>query len=121
VLKLTRTAVLAELNQDYVVFAWSRGLSSGQIRRLVLRNAMLPIVTSLGLVFTFLFGGTILVEVTFALQGIGSLLAGSVTFKDVPVVQAITLITAAVIALTALAVDLFSFAADPRVRRRAAS
>lgn len=121
VLKLTRTAVLAELNQDYVVFAWSRGLSSRQIRRLVLRNAMLPIVTSLGLVFTFLFGGTILVEVTFALQGIGSLLAGSVTFKDVPVVQAITLITAAVIALTALAVDLFSFAADPRVRRRAAS
>ena len=121
VLKLTRTAVLAELNQDYVVFAWSRGLTSAQIRRLVLRNAMLPIVTSLGLVFTFLFGGTILVEVTFALQGIGSLLAGSVTFKDVPVVQAITLITAAVIALTALAVDLFSFAADPRVRRRAAS
>jgi peptide/nickel transport system permease protein len=49
------------------------------------------------------------------------LLAGSVTFKDVPVVQAITLLTAAVIAFTALAVDLFSFAADPRVRRRAAS
>ena len=119
VFKLTRTAVLAELDQDYVAFARSRGLSNQQIRRLVLRNAMLPIVTSLGLVFAFLFGGTILVEVTFALQGIGSLLAGSVTFKDVPVVQAITLLTAAVIALTALAVDLFSFAADPRVRRRA--
>jgi peptide/nickel transport system permease protein len=88
---------------------------------MVLRNAMLPIVTSLGLVFAFLFGGTILVEVTFALQGIGSLLASAVTFKDIPVVQAITLLTAAVIALTALAVDLFSFAADPRVRRRAAA
>lgn len=121
VLKLTRTAVLSELDQDYVTFARSRGLPDARIRRLVLRNAMLPVVTSLGLVFTFLFGGTILVEVTFALQGIGSLLAGSVTFKDVPVVQAITLITAAVIALTALAVDLFSFAADPRVRRRAAA
>ena len=121
VFKLTRTAVLAELDQDYVAFAQSRGLSRHQIRSMVLRNAMLPIVTSLGLVFAFLFGGTILVEVTFALQGIGSLLASSVTFKDIPVVQAITLLTAAVIALTALAVDLFSFAADPRVRRRAAA
>ena len=121
VFKLTRTAVLAELDQDYVAFAQSRGLSRHQIRSMVLRNAMLPIVTSLGLVFAFLFGGTILVEVTFALQGIGSLLASSVTFKDIPVVQAITLLTAAVIALTALAVDLFSFAADPRVRKRAAA
>ncbi len=87
----------------------------------MLRNAVMPVITSLGLVFGFLFGGTILVEVTFALPGIGSLLAGSVTFKDVPVVQAITLLTAAVIALTALAVDLFAFVADPRVRRKLAS
>ena len=121
VFKLTRTSVRAELDQDYVTFARSRGLSQQQIRTLVLRNAMLPIITSLGLVFAFLFGGTILVEVTFALQGIGSLLAGSVTFKDVPVVQAITLLTAAVIAITALLVDLVAFAADPRVRKRAAS
>jgi peptide/nickel transport system permease protein len=121
VLKLTRTAVLAELDQDYVAFARSRGLSPRQIQSMVLRNAMLPVITSLGLVFTFLFGGTILVEVTFALQGIGSLLASSVTFKDIPVVQAVTLITAAVIALTALAVDLLYFAVDPRVRKRAAS
>jgi peptide/nickel transport system permease protein len=119
VFKLTRTAVLGELDQDYVAFARSRGLAGRQVRAMVLRNAMIPVVTSLGLVFGFLFGGTILVEVTFALQGIGSLLAGSVTFKDIPVVQAITLLTAAVIALTALAVDLFSFAADPRVRKRA--
>jgi peptide/nickel transport system permease protein len=121
VLKLTRTAVLAELDQDYVAFARSRGLPNSQIRKIVLRNALLPVITSLGLVFTFLFGGTILVEITFALQGIGSLLASSVTFKDVPVVQAVTLLTAAVIALVALAVDLLYFAVDPRVRKRAAS
>ncbi len=121
VLKLTRTAVLAELDQDYVAFARSRGLSNRQVQRLVLRNALLPVITSLGLVLTFLFGGTILVEITFALPGIGSLLANSVTFKDVPVVQAVTLLTAAVIALVALAVDLLYFAVDPRVRRRAAS
>ena len=121
VLKLTRTAVLAELDQDYVAFARSRGLTTRQIQLMVLRNAMLPVITSLGLVFTFLFGGTILVEVTFALQGIGSLLASSVTFKDIPVVQAVTLLTAAVIALVALAVDLLYFAVDPRVRKRAAA
>jgi peptide/nickel transport system permease protein len=118
VFKLTRTAVISELNQDYVAFAQSRGLTRRQIRSLVLRNAMIPVATSLGLVFAFLFGGTILVEVTFALQGIGSLLAGSVTFKDLPVVQAITLLTATVIALTALAVDIFYYAVDPRVRQR---
>ena len=118
VFKLTRTAVIAELNQDYVAFAQSRGLSHRQIRSLVLRNAMIPVATSLGLVFAFLFGGTILVEVTFALQGIGSLLAGSVTFKDLPVVQAITLLTATVIALTALTVDILYYLVDPRVRRR---
>lgn len=121
VFKLTRTAVLGELDQDYVSFAVSRGLSPQQVRAMVLRNAMIPVVTSLGLVFGFLFGGTILVEITFALQGIGSLLASSVTFKDIPVVQAITLLTAAIIAFTALAVDLFYFAADPRVRKRAAA
>jgi len=118
VFKLTRTAVVGELDQDYVAFAVSRGLSRRQIRSIVLRNALIPITTSLGLVFAFLFGGTILVEVTFALQGIGSLLASSVTFKDLPVVQAITLLTAAVIAFTALAVDLLYYAIDPRVRKQ---
>lgn len=118
VFKLTRTAVLGELQQDYVAFAYSRGLARRQVRGLVLRNALIPVATSLGLVFGFLFGGTILVEVTFALAGIGSLLASSVTFKDIPVVQAITLLTALVIALTALGVDLLYYAVDPRVRKR---
>ncbi|MEN9504111.1 MAG: hypothetical protein RI958_37, partial [Actinomycetota bacterium] len=90
----------------------------GQIRRIVLRNAFIPIATSLGLVFGFLFGGTILVEVTFALPGIGGLLASSVTFKDIPVVQAITLLSALVIALSALAVDVLYWLIDPRVRAR---
>jgi len=116
VFKLTRTAVVRELGSDYVTFARSRGLSELAIARLVLRNAAIPIVTSLGLVFAFFFGGTLLVEVTFALPGLGSLLASSVTFKDIPVVQAITLLTAAVIALTALAVDVATWAIDPRVR-----
>ena len=59
--------------------------------RLYLTNAAIPIVTSAGLLLAFLFGGTILVEATYALPGIGTLLADSITFKDVPVVQAVTL------------------------------
>ena len=118
VFKLTRTAVLGELEQDYVAFARSRGLGERAVRKLVLRNAMIPVITSSGLVFAFLFGGTILVEVTFALPGIGGLLASSVTFKDIPVVQAITLLTALVVALTALAVDILTYTIDPRVRAR---
>lgn len=121
VFKLTRTAVLGELRQDYVTFAEGRGLPRARVRRIVLRNALVPVVTSLGLLFAFLFGGTVLVEYTFAVQGLGSLLAASIAFKDIPVVQAITLAVAAVIALTALAVDLLYFAVDPRIRKRAAA
>ena len=117
VIKMTRTAVLAELEQDYVTFARARGLSGRTVSRLYLTNAAIPIVTSAGLMLAFLFGGTILVEVTFALPGIGLLLSESITFKDVPVVQAVTLLVALVIAGTSLLVDLAYLALDPRVRR----
>jgi len=117
VIKMTRTAVLAELEQDYVTFARARGLSGRAVSHLYLTNAAIPIVTSAGLMLAFLFGGTILVEVTFALPGIGSLLSESITFKDVPVVQAVTLLVALVIAGTSLLVDLAYLVLDPRVRR----
>ncbi len=117
VIKMTRTAVLAELEQDYVTFARARGLNGRTVSRLYLTNAAIPIVTSAGLMLAFLFGGTILVEVTFALPGIGSLLSESITFKDVPVVQAVTLLVALVIAGTSLLVDLAYLLLDPRVRR----
>ncbi len=85
VFKLTRTAVLAELDQDYVAFAQSRGLSraSDSLDGAPQRDAS-RLSRVLAWSSAFLFGGTILVEVTFALQGIGSLLASSVTFKDIP-------------------------------------
>ncbi|GLX09413.1 ABC transporter permease [Microbispora sp. NBRC 16548] len=119
VVKLTRAAVIRELDQDYVTFARGRGLSERRVLRLVLRNAAIPIVTSLGLMVAYLFGGTVLIEVTFALPGLGSLMEESVLFKDVPVVQALTLVVALVVSVTALAVDLSYLAIDPRVRARA--
>ena len=120
VLKLTRTAVIKEADQEYVVFARARGLSRVQILRLILRNASLSVLTSLGLTVAYLFGSTLLVEQVYALPGLGSLLDDAVLFKDVPVVQALTLLMAAAIALTALLVDLTYVALDPRVRHEMA-
>ncbi|MBW8484127.1 ABC transporter permease [Actinomadura sp. PM05-2] len=118
VVKLTRAAVVRELDQDYVTFARSRGLGRGTVLRIVLRNAAIPIVTSLGLMVGYLFGGTVLIEVTFALPGLGALLEDAVLFKDFPVVQALTVLVASVVSVTALLVDLAYLAIDPRVRNR---
>jgi peptide/nickel transport system permease protein len=117
VLKITRAAVIQETSQDYVMFARSRGLSEWRITRLVLRNACIPVVTSFGLAVAALVGSTVVVEQMFSLPGLGSLLEEAVTFKDVPVVQALTLLTASAIAVIALIVDLAYLALDPQLRK----
>ncbi|HCU78911.1 MAG TPA: ABC transporter permease, partial [Microbacterium sp.] len=70
ILKLTRTAMLRELEADYVTSARARGLSERSVQRIALRNAAIPIVTGASLVLTFLVGGTVLAETTFALPGL---------------------------------------------------
>ncbi|MBO1900510.1 ABC transporter permease [Leucobacter weissii] len=115
--KITRTAVIRELEQEYIVSARARGLPARRVRGLALRNAAIPIVTGAGLVLTYLVGGAIFVETVFALPGIGTLLEDAVIFKDVPVVQAVTLLVAAVIVGVAIVVDLLYAALDPRLRR----
>jgi peptide/nickel transport system permease protein len=117
VLKITRAAVIQETEQDYVAFARSRGLSEWRITRLVLRNACIPVVTSFGLALAALIGSTVVVEQMFSLPGLGSLLEDAVTFKDVPVVQALTLLVAAAIAVVTLLVDLAYLALDPQLRQ----
>lgn len=117
-MRMTRAAVLRELESDAVTFARARGLPERRVLRLALRAALIPIVTSAGLVLTFVIGGTIIVETVFALPGIGQLLEESVLFKDLPVVQAITLLVAAAIAIITVVVDLSYQLLDPRVRAR---
>ncbi len=116
ILKLTRTAMLRELESDYVTFGRARGLPERQVQKIALRNAAIPIITGAGLVLTFLVGGTVLAEATFALPGVGTLLQGSVLFKDIPVVQALTLLVAAAIAMISLLADLAYVLLDPRIR-----
>ncbi len=121
ILKFTRTAMLRELESDYVTFGRARGLPESQVQRIALRNAAIPIITGASLVLTFLVGGTVLAEATFALPGLGTLLQGSVLFKDIPVVQALTLLVAVVIAVIALLADLAYIFLDPRIRAKEAS
>ena len=116
-LKLTRAAMITALDQDYVTFARARGLSS---RRVIvghaLRNALIPVVTSAGLVFGYMLTGALLVEVTFALPGIGSLFVESVTFRDIPMVQGLAIVVAVLIVLVNLVTDVLYLFIDPRIR-----
>ncbi|MEV4096620.1 ABC transporter permease [Streptosporangium saharense] len=114
--RFSRAALIRELDQDYVVFARARGLGTAGTLAYALRNSLVPILTAAGLVVTGMLAGTVLVEVTFALPGLGSLLVDSVTFKDVPVVQALALLLTLLIAAVNLLVDVGYSLADPRVR-----
>lgn len=118
ILRLTRTAVIGQLEQDYVMFARSRGMSARAVNTLVLRNAAAPVATAAGLTLTYLITGTIIAETVFALPGLGTLLQSSVLYKDIPVVQGLTLFFALVIAVIALAVDFIQLTLDPRVAAR---
>jgi peptide/nickel transport system permease protein len=119
VLKHTRAAVLGVLQQDYVVFARARGLSNARVIRVyVLRNALIPILTISGVLFSYLIVGGVLVEMTFSIEGIGQLLVQSATAKDLPMLQGVVLLVSAVIILVNLLTDVVYLIADPRLRMK---
>ncbi len=117
IVKLTRAAMISALEQDYVVFARARGLSrTTVIITYALRNALVPVVTTGGIVLGGLLTGTVVIEVTFALPGLGQLLVQSVATKDIPVVQAIAILAGAIIVVANLLADLAYLFIDPRIR-----
>jgi peptide/nickel transport system permease protein len=117
VLKHTRAAMIGTLDQDYVIFAKARGLSA---RRIVinyaLRNALIPILTISGLLLSSLIVGAVFVEVTFSIQGIGQLLVESASTKDIPMIQCVALLMAALIMIANLLTDVVYMVVDPRIR-----
>ena len=116
VLKLTRTAVIGALDQDYVTFARARGISESRVLYAYgLRNALIPIVTAGGLLLAYMLAGAVLVEETFALPGLGSLLVESVNTLDIPMVQALTLLIAIIVVVVNLCTDLLYVLIDPRI------
>ncbi len=115
--RITRSTMLEIMRQDYVRTARAKGLSERVVlSRHALKNAMLPVITLLGLQMGSLLGGTVVLESIYALPGLGTLLLSSVTLKDFPEVQGIVLFFAVVVVLLNLVVDLSYGYFDPRVR-----
>jgi len=115
--RITRAAVLDVADEAYVHTAEAKGMSDGAVgRRHVLRNALLPVTTVVGLAAGFLLEGATLVEIVFAWGGMGSLLSQAIVDRDYPVLQAGILYLAVVFVVVNLAVDIVYARLDPRVR-----
>ena len=117
--RVTRAAVLDVQGEDFVRTARARGLSRGQtLRRHVLRNALIPVLTVAGLQFANLVTGTIVVENVFVLPGIGRLMFQAIANRDLIVVRDGVLLLAALVLVVNLLVDLLCAVVDPRLRQR---
>lgn len=117
--RITRSAMLEVLSQDYVRTARAKGLAERQvILKHALKNALLPVVTIVGLQFGTLLGGAILTETIFSWPGIGSYIYEGILNRDYPVVQAGVLVVATVFVLVNLLVDLSYALLDPRIQYR---
>ena len=116
VIKVTRAAMIEVLAKDYVTFARARGLERRHVLiRYVLRNALIPVATAAGLVIVSLIAGSIFVEVTFALPGLGTLTVDAVSKRDIPLIQGTTLVFSAFVVLANLTVDILYTLIDPRI------
>ncbi len=114
--RFTRSSVLDVMSRDYVRTARSKGISERRVMtRHVLRNALIPVITVIGLQVGALLGGAVITEVVFGWPGIGRLAVTSVLQRDFPVVQAVVMLTAVVFVFVNLIVDLLYTWMDPRI------
>jgi len=115
--RLVRSAVLEVLRMDYVTTARAKGLAERLvISRHVLKNALIPVVTMVGLQFGRLLSGTVIIETVFARQGIGRVTVDAILTRDMPLVQGAVLFFAVIYVLSNLAVDMSYAFIDPRIR-----
>lgn len=119
IMRLTRTLMLEVLRQDYIRTARAKGLSVGTIvMRHALRNALIPVVTLVGLQAPLLFGGAVILEQIFVIPGMGLLLLEAVGTRDYPVITGVFLIIGVAVVMINLLVDLSYGFLDPKVRNR---
>ena len=117
VIRSLRASMLNVLGAEYITTARSKGLPAQRLfLRHVLRNAVIPAVTVLGINIGFLVGGTVIIENVFAIPGIGQLMLNSIFERDFPVVQGVTLVFGIMVVLVNLLADMAYAALDPRVR-----
>ena len=117
--RVTRSALLDVLGEDYIRTARAKGLTRRKVLyRHALRNALIPVLTILGLQFAFLLAGTIIIENVFYLPGLGRLVFQAITQRDLIVVQGVVMLLVATVILVNLLVDLSYALVDPRLRGR---
>ncbi len=118
-MRLTRTMMLEVLRQDYIRTAWAKGLSERLVVvRHALRNALIPVVTLIGLQAPILIGGAVIVEQIFVIPGMGLLLLEAISQRDYPIITGVSLVIGLSVMLINLAVDLSYGLLDPKVRYR---
>src|SRR6266436_3627638 len=117
IMRLTRAMLLEVLRQDYVRTACAKGLRKGVVvLKHSLKNAIIPVVTILGIQLAQIFSGTVIIESIFQLPGMGHFLFDAILQRDYPVIQGINLLVVSIIVLMNLIVDLFYAVLDPRIR-----
>lgn len=110
-----RAALIEQTEADYVAASRAKGLPEGYIfRRHILRNSVLPTLNLLGVMIAFLIGGSVVVEIVYAVPGLGALMVGSVLGRDYFVIQGLTLVYAIATVVITLAIDILAAAIDPR-------
>ena len=114
--RMTRSSMLEVLRQDYVRTAKAKGLNWERVTlRHALKNAMIPVITTIGTAFGVLLGGAVIVEIVFTYPGLGRLVVLAVQRRDYPLVQGALLLTSVIYVLVNLAVDLLYSVFDPRI------
>ena len=115
--RFTRASMLDVLGEDYVRTARAKGLGEGVVvLKHALRNALVPIVTVVGLTVALMIGGAVVTETVFGLPGVGNLVVGAVLRRDYPVIQGALLVIAAIYVLINFAIDLLYAVVDPRIK-----
>jgi peptide/nickel transport system permease protein len=114
--RLTRSELLRVLGQPYIVAARAKGLAWGQVLfRHAARNALVPVLTVIGLQLSFLLGGAVITETVFSRPGLGRLLVDAILSRDLPVVQGVVLLVAGAYVITNLVVDLLAAWLSPQI------
>jgi peptide/nickel transport system permease protein len=117
IMRLTRSSMLEVLRQDYIRTARAKGAPEGAVNyRHALRNAMLPVVTIIGIEAAFLVGGLIVTETVFNIPGVARFLVEAILWRDYPIVQTLVMLIAVVVVVVNFVVDMLYAVLDPRIR-----
>ena len=115
--RMTRSSMLEVIRQDYISTARSKGITEGQVTvRHMLRNALIPIITAVGLQFGTLVGGSIMTETVFSWPGIGRLIVESIKSRDIPMVMGSVIFLCVIFSMVNLLVDLLYAFVDPQIK-----